>query len=137
LTLDIRELVPLLQVYDMPTSLRFYRDKLGFTVAATSPEMGDDYFHWVMLRLGEAELMLNTAFESNDERPPKPEAARVAAHGDTGLFFACPDVDGAYQELRSKGVEANAPTVAPYGMKQLYLRDPDGYELCFQWPVKS
>jgi hypothetical protein len=23
--------------------------------------------------------------------------------------------------------------VAPYGMKQLYLRDPDGFELCFQW----
>jgi len=25
------------------------------------------------------------------------------------------------------------PSVAPYGMKQLYLQDPDRYELCFQW----
>jgi hypothetical protein len=23
--------------------------------------------------------------------------------------------------------------VAPYGMKQMSLRDPDGYGLCFQW----
>jgi catechol 2,3-dioxygenase-like lactoylglutathione lyase family enzyme len=32
---------PLLQVYDMPTSIRFYRDVLGFTVWASS-EPGDD-----------------------------------------------------------------------------------------------
>jgi glyoxylase I family protein len=29
----------------------------------------------------------------------------------------------------------NEPKVAPYGMKQLYVRDPDGYGLCFQWPA--
>jgi glyoxylase I family protein len=27
------------------------------------------------------------------------------------------------------------PKVAPYGMKQLYVKDPDGYVLCFQWPA--
>jgi hypothetical protein len=25
--------------------------------------------------------------------------------------------------------------VAPYGMKQMYLHDPDGFGLCFQWKV--
>ena len=137
MALDVRGLAPLLQVYDMPTSIRFYRDQLGFTVAATSPELGEDYFHWALLRLGEVELMLNTAFEFNDERPPKQDAARASAHGDTGLYFGCPDVDAAYQELRSKGVEVKAPAVAPYGMKQMYLRDPDGYRLCLQWPAKN
>jgi hypothetical protein len=33
------------------------------------------------------------------------------------------------------GVDAKFPTVAPYGMKQLYLKDPDGYVICFQWPA--
>jgi glyoxylase I family protein len=137
MALDLRSLAPLLQVYDMPTSVRFYRDQLGFEVAATSPTLGDDYFHWALLRLGGAELMLNTAYESNEERPSQPEAARTAAHRDTGLFFACPDVDAAYRQLRGKGVAVNAPSVAGYGMKQMYLTDPDGYELCFQWPVKE
>lgn len=137
MALDVRGLVPLLQVYDMPTSVRFYRDKLGFTVVGSSPALGEDHFHWVLLRLGGAELMLNTAFESNDERPSQPDAARVAAHFDTGLFFACPDVDAAYQELRSKGVEVNEPVVTGYGMKQIYVGDPDGYELYFQWAVKD
>lgn len=36
-------------------------------------------------------------------------------------------------QLRAHGVDVKPPTVAPYGMKQLYVRDPDGYTLCFQW----
>src|SRR5262249_33687976 len=66
-------------------------------------------------------------------RPPEPDARVVAAHDDTALFFACPDVDGAYAHLRAHGVVAPEPKVAPYGMKQLYVADPDGYNLGFQW----
>jgi len=32
--MDIHGIAPLLQVFDMPTSLHFYRDVLGFTVWA-------------------------------------------------------------------------------------------------------
>jgi glyoxylase I family protein len=46
------------------------------------------------------------------------------------------DVDAAYEHLSAHGVDAKPPKVAPYGMKQLYVRDPDGYTLCFQWPEK-
>jgi catechol 2,3-dioxygenase-like lactoylglutathione lyase family enzyme len=134
---EIHGLAPLLQVYDMPTSVRFYRDQLGFEVVNTSPVMGEDYFHWAILRLGEAELMLNTAYEFNDERPLRPDPPRTAAHQDTGLFFACPNVDAAYDELRGKGIEVNKPIVTGYGMKQMYLLDPDGYQLCFQWTAKA
>jgi glyoxylase I family protein len=137
MTLDVRGLTPLLQVYDMPTSIRFYRDQLGFEVVSTSPVLGEDRFHWALLRLGEAELMLNTAYEYDDERPNPADAARVAAHSDTGLYFGCPDVDAAYEELRGKGVQVNQPTIAGYGMKQMYLLDPDGYSLCFQWSATA
>ena len=61
--------------------------------------------------------------------------ARQAAHDDTGLFFSCPDVEAAYAYLRGKGVDVQPPKIAPYGMKQLYVTDPDGYVLCFQWPA--
>ncbi len=133
MALEVLGLSPLLQVYDMPTSVRFYRDQLGFEVVTTSPTMGEDYFHWCLLRLGKAELMLNTAYEFNDERPPTQDRERVLGHQDTGLYFGCPDVDAAYEQFRARGVEVDKPKVAPYGMKQVYLRDPDGYSLCFQW----
>jgi glyoxylase I family protein len=31
----------------------------------------------------------------------------------------------------------NEPKVAPYGMKQLYVHDPDGFSLCFQWKAEA
>ncbi len=138
MALDVRGLAPLLQVYDMPTSIRFYRDALGFEVVGTSPALGGiDRFHWVWLRLGEAELMLNTAYEFDEERPIPADVARVSAHGDTGLFFGCPDIEAAYEELRGKGLTVNKPVIARYGMKQMYLLDPDGYGLCFQWSAEQ
>lgn len=137
MALDVRGLTPLLQVYDMPASLRFYRDVLGSEVLATSPKLGEDRCHWVMLRLGGVELMLNTAYEFDEERPVPPDPARVAAHDDTILYFACPDVDAAYEELRRKGAAVTAPAVMRYGMKQIDVRDPDGFLLCFQWRAES
>jgi glyoxylase I family protein len=63
---------PLIQVYDMPTSVAFYRDILGFEVAGTSPARGPDDFDWGLLRRDGIELMLNTAYEA-PERPPQPD----------------------------------------------------------------
>ncbi len=81
-----------------------------------------------------AEVMLNTAYEA-DQRPPVHDPVRIAAHEDTCLFFGCKDLDAAYRHLLTNGVDLKEPKVAPYGMKQLWFKDPDGYGLCFQWPA--
>jgi catechol 2,3-dioxygenase-like lactoylglutathione lyase family enzyme len=130
--IDVRGVCTLVQVFDMPTSLRFYRDVLGFEVIGTNDDTAGDRVDWCYLRLGKSELMLNTIYEG-PERPPKPDQSRNAAHSDTCLYFGCPDVERAYRHLRAKGIAVNEPKVAPYGMKQLYVGDPDGYMLCFQW----
>ncbi|HKV63139.1 MAG TPA: VOC family protein [Candidatus Acidoferrum sp.] len=127
-------MAPLFQVFDMATSIAFYRDVLGFDVVTTSTPRGE-HFDWALLRLDGVEVMLNTAYEE-DARPPAPDQRRIAAHDDTCLYFGCPDVDTAYSYLRGRGVVVEEPKVAHYGMKQLYLRDPDGYSLCFQWAAK-
>jgi glyoxylase I family protein len=41
-------------------------------------------------------------------------------------------VEAAYQHLLFAGLKPNPPSIAHYGMKQLYLKDPDGYGICFQ-----
>jgi catechol 2,3-dioxygenase-like lactoylglutathione lyase family enzyme len=134
MSIEVRGVCALLQVFDMPTSVRFYRDVLSFEIVETSPREGDQ-FDWGLLRLNDAHVMLNTAYEQ-DSRPAQPVPTVISAHGDTCLYFACPDVDAAYQHLRTHGIDVSEPKVAPYGMKQLYLADPDGYGLCFQWPAK-
>jgi uncharacterized glyoxalase superfamily protein PhnB len=85
-----------------------------------------------MLKLGGATIMLNTKFE-DDKRPPQPPP--TTGHEDVCLYFGCDDVDAMYELIRSKWQKLKAPKNAPYGMRQLYLNDPDGYELCFQEPV--
>jgi uncharacterized glyoxalase superfamily protein PhnB len=127
-------MTPLLQVFDMPASLAFYR-KLGFALTQSAPE-GTDQCDWAMLECDGMTIMLNTAYES-DSRPPRPDPARIEAHGDTALYFGCPDVDSAYRRLLAEGIAAEPPKVAPYGMNQLYLKDPDGYVICFQWPTQT
>jgi glyoxylase I family protein len=133
--IEIKGMAPLLQVFDMPASIVFYRDVLGFEVVATS-QPGEERFGWAMLQLNGVQLMLNTAYE-DDSRPDKPDPARIAAHDDTAIYFGCPDLDAAYEYLRSRVRNLKKPKVAHYGMKQLYLHDPDGYNLCFQWPAEK
>lgn len=131
---DFFGVAPLLQVYDMPTAVRFYRDVLGFELVNQSRD-GEE-FDWCLLARNGAEVMLNTMYES-EHRPRQADPKRTAAHGDTGLFFACRDLDAAYEHLQANGVRVQAPSVAPYGMRQLSFSDPDGYGICFQWPANE
>lgn len=132
MTIDVRSMTPLLQVFDMATSLRFYCDALGFEIVQTDANTVAPNHNWVWLRLNDADLMLNTAYE-DDHRPASPDPRRVASHDDVALYFGAPDVDAVYADLCSKGMNVEAPKIAAYGMKQLYLHDPDGFSLCFQW----
>ncbi len=83
MAIEIRGMAPLLQVFDMHTSIAFYRDVLGFEVVTTSTPRGE-HFDWALLKLNAVELMLNTAYE-DDARPPVPDPARIAAHDHTGF----------------------------------------------------
>jgi uncharacterized glyoxalase superfamily protein PhnB len=123
---------PLLQVFDMPTSIRFYCDAIGFEIIQTSWP-GED-FDWCLLRLGKEEIMLNTAYEQH-ERPPVPEPARIAAHQDTSIYFGCPDVESAYNHISKKGIAIEKPVVTKYNWKAIFITDPDGYLLVLHWPM--
>jgi len=137
MTIDMRGACPYFEVFDMPTSVRFYRDILGFTVDQHAKPVATDDFGWCLLRHGDnTEIMLNTAYDYG-ERPEVPDPTRIAGHRDTCLYIGCPDVDAAYKHLTDKGLKINPPKVAWYGMKQLYVTDPDGFGLCFQWRAQT
>jgi glyoxylase I family protein len=130
MAITVSEIAPLLEVFDLPTSMAFYRDVLGFEVTA-----GDDSW-WCMLKLGAVSLMLNTAYE-NDKRPAAPDSGRVLGHSDAELYFRTPDPDAVYAQLRGKGWPATEPNNMFYGMRQVSTKDPDGFQLHFICPVES
>jgi glyoxylase I family protein len=116
----------------MPTSIAFYRS-LGFEVVEHWG-VRDGEFDWVRLRLGGAELMLNTAYDRG-ERPPTPDPGRVRGHADTELFFECADVDEICEMLRRKGMPVGEPETTFYRTRRVWLQDPDGFQVWFQSPV--
>jgi hypothetical protein len=128
------DLCPLIQVYDMLESVLFYTSCLGFKVKMQAPMLSEPYphFNWCLLKRGDVELMLNTAYEGA-ERPATRDLTRHAAHADTTLYFSAKDIDKAYRELRAHKIAVGEPVVS-HGMKTIGCSDPDGYAICIQWP---
>jgi glyoxylase I family protein len=128
------KLTPLVQVFDMIESARFYCELLGFELVEKSPEVETAegrFSHWMWLRKDGVELMLNTAYDAN-ERPASRELERWRGHGDIGFYIECADVDAVHASLVARGLAADSPQQMRYGMKSFTVRDPDGYAITFQ-----
>ena len=131
--IEIEYLTPLILVFNMPRALAFYRDLLGFEVVTDSGN-GDDS-SWVWIQLNGCHLMLNDQYEPGHV-PDAPPPDRTKWHQDTAIYFGA-DPDAVYEYLISKGLSPKPPTNASYGMRQLSLKDPDGYNLCFQRRIEG
>ncbi|MGB7759449.1 MAG: VOC family protein [Bryobacteraceae bacterium] len=54
------------------------------------------------------------------------------------VFFLCDDVDALHAEFVAKGVRIHiAPVDQTWGLRELYVRDPDGNSVRFGAPVTS
>lgn len=119
----IQELVPLLFVEDIVRTAAFYQQRLGFEMTMKWEPAGK--LSWCRLERGGAALMLQQALPEEDG-PAEGRGRGV------GFYFNCDDADGMHADLASRGLSLAAPQAAFYGMNQLFVKDPDGYELCFQ-----
>lgn len=124
---QVRELVPLLVSGNIDASVRFYRDRLGFTLAKTWEPEGE--LEWCRLERDGAAVMLQRACDEDGPADGRGLGVR--------FYFICDDVRAEYERLRTYDLDVMPPTVAFYGMNQLFVTDPDGYELCFETPVGS
>ncbi len=105
-----------LAVQDLARSTRYYIDVLGFTEDdITSPG-------WSFLSKDAFHLMLG---ECRDEVPA----------GSTGnhswyVHLLVDDVDGYYDEVRSRGaLIINPPVTRAYGLREFIVRTPDGHRI--------
>ncbi|MDJ0654566.1 MAG: VOC family protein [Xanthomonadales bacterium] len=109
-------------VSDIHTSVRFYVDVLGFD----EPDLWGDPPAFAMPRKDGFVVMLNQA----DTMPPSPNGPRNCWDA---YFWVDRELDGFSRRLLEAGADiAYGPEVQPaYGMKELAVRDPDGYMLVF------
>ena len=88
MAIEVQGVAPMVQVFDMPRSIRFYRDVLGFAIKERSKAKSadPDDVNWAMLQLSNATIMLNTAYDPDDV-PEAPDEGRWSGHQDTCLYF--------------------------------------------------
>ena len=122
----LTKLTPNLIVSDVGRSVAFYRDVLGFTVAATVPEAAPYVF--AIVQSGAVEIFLNA---------PEPAIAEYPAFkdrpigGTLTLFIEVVDIARAHASL-----QGTVKIVMPlehkwYGVTEFAFEDPDGYLITF------
>lgn len=119
----LQHLWPLLTVEDIQRSIAFYRDRLGFEVVAEASTAGTTY--WCRLARQGGSLMLQQA-EPAEDGPAEGRGRGIS------LYLVCDDADAMYAELVDRGLSLDPPQEAYYGMRQLFVPEPDGYAICFE-----
>lgn len=105
----------LLRPVDPERSHRFYGQTLGLAVYrefGARPNQSVVYF-------------TGGGFLEVSGRSPTPAGPNIA------LWLQVRDLDASFEELRAAGVEILAePDVMPWGLKEMWISDPDGVRIC-------
>jgi uncharacterized glyoxalase superfamily protein PhnB len=120
---------PLFNVADVGASVAFWQGALGFELVRTYE--WDGRLMFAQLRSGATELMLNG-------RGGDPAARKARPHYTEAVFyFRVDDVHALRRDLVARGLAPTEPERQAYGLDEMYLRDPDGYELSFTSPTRD
>jgi len=126
---EIIGVAPFFIVRNVPKSLSFYRDKLGFEVTFEGFE-GDIFFG--IVERGGAMLMFKDIGVD-----PLPNHTRDIGKGEArwDAYFAVPDPDALAAEYTENGVEFSEPLKDTLdGLRGFEVTDADGYVLFFGRP---
>ena len=123
----ITSCAPLLNVADVEASLAFWQGLVGFEV--TFRYEPDGKLMYATLQSGEVRLMLNGRGGDAAARRARPHYTEAV------LYFGVPSVHQLVRDLRAKGFDAPEPTAETYGLDEVVVRDPDGYEIAFTSPI--
>lgn len=127
---EVRCIAPVLIVRHVPTTLAFYRDRLGFQVTYQGPEP-DDIFFGIVER-GAAMLMFKAVGVE-----PVPNHTRDVNKGNTrwDAYLCVPDPEALAAEFSSRNVQFSEPLKDTHdGLRGFEVTDRDGYVLFFGHP---
>lgn len=110
-----------LTVRDLPTSLAWYRDVVGFTVEREYERAG--VVGAVALQAGDVRILLG---QDNGARG----SDRVKGEGFSLMITTEQDIDELAERIQARGGTLESqPATTPAGMRAFRLRDPDGFRL--------
>jgi len=124
---------PFFIVANVPATLAFYRDKLGFEVTFRGPTPDDEFFG--IVRRGAAMIMFKSLGVIVDGKDvavvPVPNYGRKPAFS-LDAHVVVPDPDALAAEFASRGVAFSVPlSDSDDGLRGFVITDLDGYGLFF------
>lgn len=118
--MTFRRLTPMLRTPDLPGTLAFYRDVLGFEPVSGALEHG-----WLAMRRDGAEVMLSGLNDHEGD---------VAPAFTGSLYVNVADVDALWDAVRDHARICYTPETFAYGMREFAVYDNNGYLLQFGTP---
>ena len=125
----ISSIAPLFIVKNVPETLAFYRDRLGFDITFQGPEP-DDIFFGIVQRDAAVIMFKSVGVDPvpNYTRDVKKGIARWDA------YLVVMDPDSLAEEFLSRNVEFFQPLKDDDGLRGFEVKDIDGYILFFGRP---
>jgi uncharacterized glyoxalase superfamily protein PhnB len=120
-------LAPILRVRDVRAAAGYYRDKLGFECpeSSISDGVGDEGAIYAIVRRHGATIHLGRMRRGQEIDPGRPPNA-------LGAYLYVPEVESLFEELSARGADiVQEPRTAPWGFREVIVRDLDGYHLTF------
>jgi catechol 2,3-dioxygenase-like lactoylglutathione lyase family enzyme len=115
-----------LLVPDVSRALDYYRERLGFQTHAW--EINPSHYGYASRDACELHF---ARFDGATARPNSLEAPPDMFD----VYVQVDDVDALHEELVGRGADIlHAPVEQPYGLREVRIRDPDGYILAFGEP---
>lgn len=129
--MNIKKMTPVLDAINIEETEDFYCNMLGFKkLSEDLTKDGKPY--WMHLVSNAAELMLYQAYE-----PEQIERKRQSGFYDFVLYFEVDALESMHQTLKERGLKVSDVGDTKYGMKEFYLRDPNGHQLTFGQAIQA
>ena len=133
----MKKLTPNLAVTHIPTTVSYYCNVLGFDLRMLVDETMQGFedttidpsktYIWAMVGHGDVEIMFQLKSNLEKEIGPLPAAPVLSGT----VYMETDDADTYYDRIKDQAVIHKKPDTAWYGMREFYVKDPDGYLLGF------
>jgi len=133
----LKKLTPNLMVDDVSDTIRFYKDVLGFEFVMAVPKNSqevlmeipkDRQLIYAMMKNDNVELMFQ---EKNSLSEDIPALKGVEIGGTVTFYIEVENVEEHFAKLKEKVEIVKELQTTFYGMQEFYLKDCNGYILCF------
>lgn len=140
--MKVSKLTPNFEVRDIKETVNFYQNTLGFTLVMAVPETQDkvdqslaegENYVYALVSKDNVELMFQRTDSFKEDLKMSKEFPIGAS---VSFYMEIEGLDNFYNGIKNQVDEKTEPKTTWYGMKEFYIKDPNGYILGFAEKTK-